>query len=279
MSDTPIDDSMDRRTFLALGTLLAAGSLLPAQATDAAAHEHMSKMTNLSADAPKVAMLVYPNMVALDLIAPMTIFRIARFNIQLVWKDTAAVNTDAGIAVAPTHTFAQCDKDLDVLFVPGGTLGTAACMDDWQVMDFIADRGSRATWVTSVCTGSLVLAAAGLLQGYDATAHWAVADLLPLMGARHVDERVVRDRNRITAGGVTAGLDFGLEIIAQMKGEEMARRIQLTLEYAPQPPFHNGTPAEAGTVRTAAMRQSRKWMDKQASEAASRAARRLGLAT
>lgn len=275
-------DAIDRRRFLALGSLLAAGSLLPAGATqsaqDQARQEHMRMMNSLPPDAPTVAMLVYPQMVMQDLIGPMTVFRIARFDIRLVWKDLTPVSTDVGLPVTPTQTFAQCPKDVDVLFVPGGTLGTVACMDDPEVCAFIADRGARATWVTSVCTGSLLLAAAGLLKDHDATALWAVADLLPLMGARHVDERVVRDRNRVTAGGVTAGIDFGLYLVAQMKDEELARRIALTMEYAPEPPFRNGTPAEAGPQRTAATRKRRHWMDEQARQASLRAAARLGLA-
>lgn len=279
MADDEVRDAIDRRRFLAMAALLAAGSCLPAMAEDQAAQEHMRMMDSLPPDAPTVAMLVYPNMVALDLIGPMTVFRIARFDVQLVWKDTAPVATDVGLPIAATRTFAQYPAAPDVLFVPGGTMGTIACMDDPAVCEFLADRGARANWVTSVCTGSLVLAAAGLLQGYEATSHWAVADLLPLMGARHVDCRVVRDRNRVTAGGVTAGIDFGLSLVADMKGEELARRIQLIMEYAPEPPFRNGTPAEAGPVRTGVMRDSRKWMDEQARKAARRAGMRLGLST
>lgn len=234
-------------------------------------------MMAIAPDAPKVAMLVHPKMVALDLIGPMTIFSIMRFNVQLVWKDKTPVSTDVGIHIAPTQTFDECPKDLDVLFVPGGLLGTIDCMGDSDVRAFLADRGSRAKWVTSVCTGGLLLAAAGLLKGYDATAHWAVADLLPLMGARHIDKRVVRDRNRMTGGGVTAGIDFGLALAAEMKGEEAARRVQLIVEYAPEPPFANGTPHEAGTDRVAQMRKGRKGMDAQALAAAQAAGKRLGI--
>ncbi len=269
----------DRRMFLTLSMLLAANTAVPAMAEDADAKPHMRMMNSLPPDAPKVALMVYPNMVALDLIGPMTVFKIARFDVQLVWKDKMPVSTDVGIPIGATQTFDTCPRDLDILFVPGGIIGTTDCMNDPDVCAFLADRGARAKWVTSVCTGGLMLGAAGLLNGYDATAHWAVADLLPLMGARHVDKRVVKDRNRITAGGVTAGIDFALTMVADMKGEELARRIQLVIEYAPEPPFHNGTPAEAGPVRTDAMRQSRKWMDEQARKAAEQARVRLGLAT
>ena len=271
-------DIIDRRMFLGLGTILAASAWLPALAEDKVGQEHMMMMDSIPADAPKIAMLVYPKMVALDLIGAMTVFKIARFDVQLVWKNLAPVSTDVGIPFAATHTFEQCPADLDVLFVQGGILGTIDCMNDIEVCNFLANRGARAKWVTSVCTGGLVLAAAGLLQGYDATAYWPVADLLNLMGARHVDQRVVTDRNRVTAGGVTAGIDFALTLVAKMKGEELAKRVQLVIEYAPAPPFKNGTPAEAGPQRTAAMRDSRKWMDGQALKAAERARARLNLA-
>ncbi|NYT36103.1 DJ-1/PfpI family protein [Allopusillimonas soli] len=188
------------------------------------------------------------------------------------------VSNDIGIPLVASHTFDECPQDLDVLFVPGGSVGTVACMNDPEVLAFLADRGSRSKWVTSVCTGGLVLGAAGLLDGYDATAYWPVADLLPLMGARHIDERVVRDRNRLTGGGVTAGIDFGLALVAEMVDEELARRIQLIIEYAPAPPFKNGTPAEAGPERTAIQKGRRKWMDSEARAAAERAGKRLGIA-
>jgi putative intracellular protease/amidase len=268
---------IDRRSMLALGLSLSAGFIGPALADEKAKSEHMKTMMEIPAGAPTVAMLIYPKMVAQDLIGPLTIFRIMRLNVHLVWKDQSPVSTDVGIPFQATTTFETCPRDIDVLFVPGGILGTVDCMNDPDVCGFLADRGSRAKWVTSVCTGGLVLAAAGLLKGYDATAHWAVADLLPLMGARHVNQRVVRDRNRITGGGVTAGIDFGLALAAQMQGEEAARKIQLIIEYAPAPPFSNGNPEQAGPERVAEARMSRKWMDEQARIAAQAAAKRLGL--
>lgn len=264
---------IDRRTMLALAGMAGAAPALAQLPEAVPKRDPMS----IAPDAPKVAMLVYPRMVALDLIGPMTVFNIMRWNVQLVWKDKMPVATDVGIPFAPTQTFDQCPRDLDVLFVPGGIMGTIACMDDPAVCAFTADRGARAKWVTSVCTGSLLLGAAGLLKGYDATAHWAVTDLLPLMGARHVDRRVVRDRNRMTGGGVTAGIDFGLTLAAAIGGEEAARRVQLMIEYAPEPPFANGTPAQAGSERVARMREGRRWMDGQAQAAAEAAGRRLGV--
>ena len=268
---------VDRRQFLALSALFAASTGLPAQARAPADDEHVRMMETVPPDAPNVAMLIHPKMIALDLIGPMTIFKIARFKTQLVWKDKTPVSTDIGIPIIANQTFEECASDVDVLFVPGGIMGSIACMNDPAVINFLSDRGSRAKWVTSVCTGGLVLAAAGLLKGYDATAHWGVANLLPLMGARHVDKRVVKDRNRMTGAGATAGLDFGLTLVSEIKGEELARRIQFILEYAPEPPFQNGSPAQAGPERTRAMRASRLWMDQQARAAAEQAASRLAL--
>lgn len=272
-----------RRAVLAMGAapwaaLAGAAAQIPADHVHQQARdEHLRSTTQLPPDAPKVAMLVHPKMVALDLIGPLTVFKVLRFDVQLVWKDRGPVSTDVGLALMPTHTFAESFHEPDILFVPGGTLGTIDCINDEAVCAYVADRGARAAWVTSVCTGSLLLGAAGLLKGYAATGYWAVADLLPLFGARHVDQRVVRDRNRMTGGGVTAGIDFALALAAELRGEEAARKAQLVIEYAPAPPFDNGTPAQAGARRTHAARQSRRWMDDQARLAAESAAKRLGI--
>jgi cyclohexyl-isocyanide hydratase len=152
------------------------------------------------------------------------------------------------LPVSANTSFATCPAELDVLFVPGGLKGTVALMRDKEVLDFLANRGARARYVTSVCTGSLALGAAGLLNGYRATSHWYVRDLLPLMGAIVAPDRVVVDRNRITGGGVTAGLDFGLTLVAALRGDEYARRIQLLLVSAPKPPFDAGEPESAGST-------------------------------
>lgn len=277
---TDLTAPFDRRQMLALAALGGAAAAWPASAqtrTDPAA-QHMRDMMAIPPGAPRIAMLVYPRMVALDLIGPLTVFTILRCNVQLVWKDKAPVATDVRLPVSPTHSFDEVPADVDVLFVPGGRMGTVDCMNDPAVLAFLADRGSRAKWVTSVCTGSLALAAAGLLRGYDATSHWQVAGLLPRMGARHVNKRVVIDRNRMTGGGVTAGIDFGLTLAAHLKGEEAARRVQLIIEYAPEPPFRNGTPQEAGPERVAEMTGRMPWMDAQVEAAVAAAAKRLGLA-
>ena len=150
--------------------------------------------------------------------------------------------------MTPTTTFADCPRDLDVLFVPGGVPGTLTMMEDPEVLAFLADRGSRARFVTSVCTGSLVLGAAGLLKGYKATSHWLTRDVLAEFGAIPTAGRIVVDRNRVTGGGVTAGLDFGLELVAQLRNRDYAEAVQLYLEYDPQPPFDSGTPEKASPL-------------------------------
>lgn len=271
-----MSDPIDRRTLLTISALLTAGTALPASSQETS-ESHLRAMMAPDPNAPKVAMLVYPNMIALDLIGPMTVFKIMRWNMQLVWKEKTSVVTDVGISIVADTTFAEAYADPDILFVPGGLMGTIACMQDPSVVDFVATRGARAKWVTSDCTGSLILGAAGLLRGYDATSHWAVADLLPLLGARHVDKRVVRDRNRLTGGGTTAGIDFGFVLAAELEGEEAARRTQLIIEYAPEPPFANGTPQQAGAERVADMRKGRTWMDGQARLAVETAKKRLGI--
>ena len=152
----------------------------------------------------------------------------------------------------PTTTLSDCPP-LDVLLVPGGP-GTAELIADAAVVDWVAGQGRAARYVTAVCTGSLVLGAAGLLDGYDATTHWAYTGLLPLFGARPVRRRVVVDRNRITSGGVTAGIDFGLRLVAELAGEATAQAIQLGLEYDPEPPFRCGHPDVAPAALVARVR-------------------------
>ncbi|WP_438017777.1 DJ-1/PfpI family protein [Sorangium sp. So ce315] len=195
-----------------------------------------------------IAMLVYPGFTALDLIGPQTAFAFSFLeDVQnhLVWKTLDPVTTDTGITLHPTASFETCPEELAILFVPGGMAGTIALMRDVEVLDFLAARAERATYVTSVCTGSLVLGAAGLLRGYRATTHWGMREVLPLLEAERVDARYVEDRNRITGGGVTSGIDFGLRIAAKMQGEEAAQRAQLVMEYDPDPPFQAGTPESA----------------------------------
>lgn len=194
----------------------------------------------------QIAMLVYPQMTALDLIGPQYMFAsLMGARVHLVAKTLAPVTSDTGVTITPTATFDDCPRDLTVLFAPGGTAGTLAAMADPQTRAFIADRGARAKYVTSVCTGSLILGAAGLLKGYRATSHWAAREALAEFGAIPTDARVVRDRNRITGAGVTAGLDFGLQMVAELRDRNYAENVQLLCEYDPHPPF------DAGSTHTA----------------------------
>ena len=191
-----------------------------------------------------VGFFIYPGVTALDFIGPaQVISQMPGANILLISQQLQPVSTDAGFDVVPTHTFASCE-DLDVLCIPGGP-GQAAVMNDDDVLNFIREKGSAARFVTSVCTGSLLLAKAGLLDGYRAACHWAWRDLLNEYGAVAEDKRVVIDRNRMTGGGVTAGIDFGLTLVSLIAGDNMAKAIQLGLEYQPQPPFDSGTPNTA----------------------------------
>lgn len=201
----------------------------------------VSRPAGAAAPRPQVGMLLYPGLTLLDLIGPHTTLS-GVMDVHLLWKTRdEPIATDAGISLFPTMTLAECPAHLDVLFVPGGA-GMTEVMRDREVLEFLADRGASASWVTSVCSGSIVLGAAGLLAGYRATSHWGAMEVLPLVGAEPVAERVVTDRNRVTAGGVTAGIDFGLTLIAQMLGDDTAKLVQLGMEYDPHPPFDAGTP-------------------------------------
>jgi transcriptional regulator GlxA family with amidase domain len=197
-------------------------------------------------------MLLYPGLTLLDLIGPQTALGI-HGQTHLVSKSLEPVPSDSGIAIVPTATYEDCPRELDVLFVPGG-MGTADAMEDVDTLCFLAARASTAGYVTSVCSGSLILAAAGLLEGYRATTHWSSLDVLAAFGVEVDPRRVVVDRNRITGGGVTAGIDFGLTLLVQLRGETAARLSQLTMEYDPKPPFDAGSPEGAGPEVTALAR-------------------------
>jgi cyclohexyl-isocyanide hydratase len=190
-------------------------------------------------------MLVHPKMVMQDLIGPLTVFNLMHSEIHLVWKTLDPVMSELGLPVTPSTAFRDCPENLDVLFAPGGLDGTIAVMDDAEVLEFFAHHGKTARYITSDCTGSLLLGAAGLLQGYRAASHWTVRDVVALMGAIPSTRRVEVDRNRITGGGVTAGIDFGLTVAAMLRSPEAAQTIQLTMEYAPEPPFNAGRPETA----------------------------------
>ncbi|MGH7269364.1 MAG: DJ-1/PfpI family protein [Polyangiaceae bacterium] len=203
----------------------------------------------------QIGMLLFPSLTQLDLTAPFEVLgRLPGAEVHLLWKDLAPVRAESGMQIVASKTLAECPA-LDLVFVPGG-IGQMALMEDATVLAFLAKQGKAARFVTSVCTGALVLGAAGLLEGYDATTHWGYIELLPLLGARPVRQRVVVDRNRVTGGGVTAGIDFALRVVAEIAGQAAAERIQLQIEYDPAPPFRSGHPDVADLAVVEAARAS-----------------------
>lgn len=183
-------------------------------------------------------------MTQLDMTGPFEVFaRIPDTDVHLVWKTREPVVCDSGLKLLPTTTLDEC-PDLDVICIPGGP-GQIDLMDDEAVIGFVRRQGDQARYVTSVCTGALVLGAAGLLRGYKAATHWASMDNLAHFGAEPVKTRVCIDRNRVTGGGVTAGIDFGLVLASRLTDRATAEKIQLYMEYDPQPPFAAGSPDTA----------------------------------
>ena len=207
----------------------------------------------------EIGIVFFPGMTQLDVTGPFEVLaRLPNARMHLLWKRIEPITSDVGLTLVPTMTFDACPA-LDVLCIGGGP-GRNAVMDDAEMLESIARIGATARYVTSVCAGSLILAAAGLLNGYRSTCHWMSRDQLSLMGAIPVDARVVVDRNRISGGGVTAGIDFGFRLAAELCGEDVARRLQLWLEYDPQPPFdvtvHNAPAALMADVRASAASSS-----------------------
>ena len=195
-----------------------------------------------------IGLVIFPGMTQLDMTGPYQVFSMMPdTRVLLLWKTLEPVTSSEGMTILPTVTFNDCPS-LDVLCVPGGAIGQVEMMQDAEMLEFLRQQGKTAKYITSVCTGSLILAAAGLLQGYRAACHWAFRDQLAMLGVEVGTERVVVDRDRITGGGVTAGIDFGLVLAGKLCGEETAKMIQLLLEYNPAPPFNAGSPESAGEV-------------------------------
>ncbi len=191
-----------------------------------------------------VVFVVFPGVTQLDLTAPAHVLaRLPDADLRVVSETGAAVATDCGFSILPTTSFGSAPQ-ADLLCVPGGG-GVADAVADGAIIAFLSQQGQSARIITSVCTGAFLLGAAGLLQGRKATTHWAYTDLLPMVGARHEPGRVVVDGPVITGGGVTAGLDFGLTVAAEVAGPETAQAIQLGMEYDPAPPFRSGRPEQA----------------------------------
>lgn len=192
----------------------------------------------------RIGFLLFPNITQLDLTGPYEVLsKLPGASVHLIWKTLEPVKAVGGLAIVPDTTLAHCPQ-LDLICVPGGP-GMTPLMNDEEVLGFLRKQAAGARYLTSVCTGSLVLGAAGLLQGKKAATHWMAMDILPALGAIPVEARVVIDGNVITGGGVTAGIDFGLQVAAAIAGEEFAKLVQLQLEYDPEPPFRSGHPRSA----------------------------------
>lgn len=207
-------------------------------------------MANDGANAPfRIGFLLFPNITQLDLTGPYEVLsQIPGAQMFLVWKTREPVRAGSGLTILPNVTIAECPQ-LDLICIPGGT-GMNPLLTDTETLAFVRRQAAAARYVTSVCTGALVLGAAGLLRGRRATTHWMSMDFLEAFGAIPEHKRVVVDGNIITGGGVTAGIDFGLRVAAEVAGEATAREIQLSIEYDPNPPFNSGHPrtADSGLV-------------------------------
>ena len=223
-----------------------------------------------------IGMLIFPRLTQLDMTGPYEVLaRLPNTVVHLVAHTLDPVKTDRGMMIVPTVTYADCPQ-LDVLMVPGGP-GQQDLMEDAVVLKFLQRQAITATYVTSVCTGSLVLAAAGLLKGKRATCHWAAIEHLALLGAIPVSERVVVDGNIVTGAGVAAGIDFALALAAILEGERVAHEIQLQIEYDPAPPFNSGSPRTASSETTKAVRRRFAPLNEQRREVARRVGQKLGL--
>jgi cyclohexyl-isocyanide hydratase len=195
-----------------------------------------------------VGFVIFPNLTQLDFTGPLQVLaRLPESVSHIVAKSEAPVPSDCGLSLVPTRTFANCPA-LDLICIPGGVHGIIGAISDRETVEFVREQAGTAKYVTSVCTGAFVLGVAGLLKGRRVTTHWAYTNLLSLVGATHEKGRVVIDGNLITAGGVTAGIDFGLSVVAEIAGETAARAIQLGIEYDPAPPFDSGHPDRASTA-------------------------------
>ena len=203
-----------------------------------------------------VGMVLFDGMTQLDLTGPYEVLaRMPATRVVLVASQLAPVRTEWGLAITPDATFDDA-PGLDLLCVPGGW-GVNAQLEDAALLDFLRTRAEHVRFMTSVCSGALLLGAAGLLHGYRATTHWMSLELLRMFGAEPVAERVVHDRDRITGAGVTAGIDAALAIATELFGATTAQQIQLAIEYAPDPPYRGGTPQTApASVRRAVERAS-----------------------
>ena len=223
----------------------------------------------------QIGLVIFPKVTQLDLTGPVQVFSsVPGAKLHLIWKRIEPVTSDSVLTLTPTTTFADCPQ-LDVICVPGG-VGTDDMINDADMLDFLRRQAAGAKYITSVCTGSLVLGAAGLLRGYRAATHWTAMDFLEAFGATPTRTRVCIDRNRVTGGGVTAGIDFALTLVSILVDRMTAEAIQLRLEYNPAPPFNAGSPDTAPPEILALMKERIAPAQARRAEAIHRAAARLG---
>jgi len=223
----------------------------------------------------QIGLVIFPKVTQLDLTGPLQVFSsVPGAKLHLIWKRIEPVTSDSVLTLTPTTTFADCPQ-LDVICVPGG-VGTDDMINDADMLDFLRRQAAGAKYITSVCTGSLVLGAAGLLRGYRAATHWTAMDFLEAFGATPTRTRVCIDRNRVTGGGVTAGIDFALTLVSILVDRKTAEAIQLRLEYNPAPPFNAGSPDTAPPEILALMKERIAPAQARRAEAIHRAAARLG---
>ena len=245
---------MNRRAFAKSASMIAAGAALAgvgavpiaaAQSGPAAAPDPKLSMRPVEPKGTpfRIGMLIFDDMTHLDVVGPHHLLvRPPNAKVHLIGKTLDPITTDAGSRVL-ADTLLRDAPPLDMIFVPGGGVGQV--MRDPEVLDFLRERAPKAKFVTAVCTGTLVLGAAGLMRGKRAATHWTTMDILPLLDIIPVHERVVIDGNRITGGGVTAGIDFGLVVLDHIWGRQLAEGVQLASEYDPAPPFNAGSPRTA----------------------------------
>lgn len=245
-------DPVTRRAFFRAVAAASGALTVPAFAQNAppekpATPPPLSEADLLRAGTESVFILLYPGFTALDAIGPeYALSCMVGATVRFIAKTTKPVRAESGFEVTPHLSFEQLPEKPTLFIVPGGTKGTLDAIGDAATRDFIRRAGLASQIAASVCTGSLLLGVAGLLDGYEATSHWQTLELLPLFGAKPSTKRVVFDRNRVTGAGVTAGLDFSLELVRHFRGDMYAKGVQLLGQYDPQPPFAGaGNPATA----------------------------------
>jgi len=224
----------------------------------------------------RIGMLIFPRLTQLDMTGPYEVLaRLRNTSVDLVSRTRDPVTTDRGMQIVPTVTYSDCPP-LDVVMVPGGP-GQQDLMEDEATLEFLRKQAASAKYVTSVCTGSLVLGAAGLLKGKRATSHWAAVDHLALLGAIPVREKVVVDGHIVTGAGVTSGIDFALTLATILEGEQTAREIQLQIEYDPDPPYNSGSPNTAAPAIVEAAKARLARLNEERRVVAARVGRKLGV--